>query len=43
MKNTSLSTKKKYSKPALKQLGSVSKITQKIGSQTDFGTGKYEI
>ncbi|MDP5140664.1 MAG: lasso RiPP family leader peptide-containing protein [Spirosomaceae bacterium] len=41
MKEKSTQSKKKYEKPQLKKLGKVSKLTLKTGSQTDFGTGKF--
>lgn len=41
MKNTKSKTLKKYKKPTLTKLGKVSKLTLKTGSQTDFGTGRF--
>lgn len=33
--------RQKYTKPKLKKLGKVTKLTLKTGSQTDFGTGRF--
>lgn len=41
MKDTKNKALKKYKKPTLKKLGKVSKLTLKTGSQTDFGTGRF--
>ena len=38
--NTQL-IKRKYSKPSLKKLGSIKKITLKTGSTSDFGGNQY--
>lgn len=40
-KTTTASPLKKYKKPTLSKLGKVSKLTLKTGSQTDFGTGRF--
>jgi hypothetical protein len=34
-------TKRQAKKPVLKKLGKVTKLTLKTGSQTDFGTGRF--
>lgn len=39
--NKTTKIRKKYEKPQLKKLGKVSKLTLKTGSQTDFGTGRF--
>ncbi len=41
MQEKSTKAKKKYQKPEVKKLGKVSKLTLKTGSQTDFGTGRF--
>jgi hypothetical protein len=41
VKETTTKSKRKYVKPTLKKLGKVSKLTLKTGSQTDFGTGRF--
>lgn len=34
--------KKAYQKPTLKKLGTVSKLTLKTGSRSDFGSGRFQ-
>jgi hypothetical protein len=41
MKNIPTKSKRKYTKPTLKKLGKVSKLTLKTGSQTNFGAGRF--
>ena len=40
-KNNQPVTRQKYQKPTLKKLGKVKNLTLKTGSQTDFGTGRF--
>lgn len=41
MKGRTNISKKKYEKPKLKKIGKVTKLTFKMGSQTDFGSGRF--
>jgi hypothetical protein len=41
MKNQDAPSKKIYTKPKLKKLGSVNNLTLKTGSLSDFGGNKY--
>jgi hypothetical protein len=41
IKNQDAPSKKKYTKPKLKKLGSVNNLTLKTGSLSDFGGNKY--